>query len=153
MYRQHKSQLAKRQENPSADSAQEETWFERERRKRQADSYVGFPMTNSVPYAGPDSSSSSVNQARCPSFTPKFSQTDSKPSLTVFDLNTVTRNDLLSVDHIGTSLADSILKYRQDHTFQSVKQLTKVPHIGTKTYEKISHRFCVNTASSSGSTS
>ena len=85
--------------------------------------------------------------------TPKCSKTDDTDSQKVYDLNTVTKDTLLTIDHIGVSLADSILKYREEHAFSSVKQLMKVPHIGTKTYEKISHRFCVNAASSSGSKS
>ena len=126
-----------------AEAAKEETWFERERRKRETG-------THNVAYSGPDSSASTVNPSSS-TLTPKFSKTDAKDSQKVYDLNTVTRDMLMSVDHIGASLADSILKYREAQSFKSVKQLTKVPHIGNKTYDKIAHRFCVNTASSSQS--
>ena len=52
------------------------------------------------------------------------------------DMNNADKTELMSLKGIGTKKADSIISYRKDHCFKSVKSLTAVKGIGPKFIEK-----------------
>lgn len=61
------------------------------------------------------------------------------------NLNTATREDLMTVTGIGPSTADNILAYREETgRFTSVEDLLHVNRIGEKTLDKIRDYFTVN---------
>lgn len=60
------------------------------------------------------------------------------------NLNTATKEELLTLDGIGESYADRIIEYRQNNgPFQSPEEIMQVNGIGEKTYQKIKDRILV----------
>lgn len=60
------------------------------------------------------------------------------------DLNSVTAEELLKVRHIGKTLADAIVSWRESEgRFESVEDLLSVEGIGEKRFERIQHCFSV----------
>jgi comEA protein len=67
-----------------------------------------------------------------------------KGNVKVIDLNTATRDELLSLPGIGESIAEQILIYRDEHGgFTSVDQLRKIKGIGIKKLEKLRPRVVI----------
>jgi competence protein ComEA len=52
------------------------------------------------------------------------------------DINNANVKELSSLKGIGEVKSKSIIEYRKNHCFKSVKELTKVKGIGSKTLEK-----------------
>jgi len=66
------------------------------------------------------------------------------PKESKINLNTATREELMSVTGIGPSTADNILAYREKAgKFSSVEDLLQVDRIGEKTLEKLRDFFTV----------
>lgn len=60
------------------------------------------------------------------------------------NLNTATKEELMTISGIGEKKAEDILHYReQNGSFQSVDDLTKVTGIGAKILEKLRAQVCV----------
>lgn len=60
------------------------------------------------------------------------------------NLNTATKEELLTLDGIGESYADRIIAYRENNgPFQSSEEILQVKGIGEKTYQKIKGRIVV----------
>ena len=60
------------------------------------------------------------------------------------NLNTATKEELLTLDGIGESYADRIIAYRENNgPFQSPEEIMQVKGIGEKTYQKIKDRIIV----------
>lgn len=60
------------------------------------------------------------------------------------NINTATRDQLVSLDGIGETYADRIIEYRQQNgPFQSPEDILKVKGIGQKTYEAIKDQIVV----------
>ncbi len=54
------------------------------------------------------------------------------------NLNTATKDELVSLPGIGENIAEQILIYRDEHgVFSSVEQLRKIKGIGAKKFEKL----------------
>ena len=61
------------------------------------------------------------------------------------NINTATKEVLMSLDGIGAAYADRIIEYReQNGPFQSPDDLLKVKGIGEKTYDRIKDRIVVS---------
>lgn len=72
------------------------------------------------------------------------SSTQKNPSA-YYDLNTVTYDQLLTVEQIGESRAEAILTKREElGSFTSIEQLLEVDGIGESTYETIAPHFYIN---------
>lgn len=70
------------------------------------------------------------------------SDTSSVPE--VVNINSATREELMTLDGIGAVRADAIIAYREQHGgFGSVDELTEVSGIGEKMLEKLRGRICV----------
>ena len=52
------------------------------------------------------------------------------------DINTASAKELTTLKGIGKAKAEAILRYRQEHCFESIEDLTKVKGIGKKIVEK-----------------
>ena len=62
----------------------------------------------------------------------------------VININSATREELMTLDGIGEVRADAIIAYREQHGgFGSVDELTEVSGIGEKMLEKLRGRICV----------
>ena len=60
------------------------------------------------------------------------------------NLNTATKEELLTLDGIGESYADRIIAYRENNgPMQSSEEIMQVKGIGEKTYQKIKDRIIV----------
>ena len=58
-----------------------------------------------------------------------------------FSLNSVTKDNLLSLDGIGEAKANAIIKYQKEVGFKNVEDLKNVSGIGDALYEKIKNYF------------
>ena len=62
----------------------------------------------------------------------------------LIDINTATRDELMSLSGIGESRADAIISYRDEQGgFFSIEDLKKVSGIGDSTFEKIKEKITV----------
>lgn len=53
------------------------------------------------------------------------------------NINTATKDMLTSIPGVGSKMADKIIKYRQEHPFNSVDELLNISGIGKKKFEEI----------------
>ena len=61
------------------------------------------------------------------------------------NINQATKEELMQLPGIGTSKAEAIVQYRQEHGyFKSVEELMLVPGIKEGTYEQIKDRIAIN---------
>lgn len=60
------------------------------------------------------------------------------------NINTATKEELMSVKGIGEAKAEAILEYRSKKPFESVEELEKVKGFGKKNLEKIKDELSVS---------
>jgi competence protein ComEA len=60
-------------------------------------------------------------------------------SATEINFNSASREDLMSIDGIGSTTADRIIEFRNNNTFESAEDLLKVKGIGQNTLSKINN--------------
>jgi comEA protein len=61
------------------------------------------------------------------------------------NINTATKNELISLPGIGDTMAERIIIYRNDHNgFKKTEDIMKVKGIGKKKYEKLKKYITVN---------
>ncbi len=58
-----------------------------------------------------------------------------------YDLQNITKEELITIPGIGDKKAGDILKYKEENGFQKKSELMNVKGIGQKTYEKIEKYF------------
>ncbi|MDO4679729.1 MAG: helix-hairpin-helix domain-containing protein [Aerococcus sp.] len=81
-----------------------------------------------------------MQQSTAATETPGHSSADSKQ----VNLNTATKEELMTISGIGEKKAEDIIQYReQNGSFQRVDDLTNVSGIGEKTLEKLRPHVCV----------
>lgn len=66
------------------------------------------------------------------------------PLLSVVDLNTASKEELMSIKGIGPSKAEAILEYRSMKLFDSIEELANVKGFGAKTIEAIKDKLTVS---------
>ena len=49
----------------------------------------------------------------------------------------------MSLPRIGPSMAEKIIEYRKEHTFQTLEDLMEVKGIGPKMFEKLKEFICL----------
>jgi DNA uptake protein ComE-like DNA-binding protein len=75
---------------------------------------------------------------------------DIQPVQQKFDLNSVTRSELDSVEGLRSNVIDGILQFQKFPTFRRVEDLLAIKGIGEKTFLKIRKYFYVENQSSAG---
>lgn len=71
-------------------------------------------------------------------------ETEEDSSQEKLNINTATKEELMSVDGIGETIASRILMKREElGSFKIIEQITEVDGIGQKTVEKIKKYFTV----------
>lgn len=58
-----------------------------------------------------------------------------------YDLQNITKEELITIPGIGEKKAEDILRYKEEKGFQSKSELINIKGIGEKTYEKIEKYF------------
>lgn len=72
-------------------------------------------------------------------------QTEGESSQTKLDLNTATREQLMTLPGIGESKADAILSYREEHgSFQKTEDLKKISGIKDGVFQKLKDLIMVH---------
>lgn len=59
------------------------------------------------------------------------------------NINTATKEELITLEGIGEIFAQRIIDYRKEHPFKTIYDIKKVSGIGEKTFEKIEHFITV----------
>ena len=62
---------------------------------------------------------------------------------TTININTATKEELMTLSGIGETKAEAIIEYRKKTPFQTIEDLKKVSGIGDSTYEKIKEQITV----------
>ncbi len=60
-----------------------------------------------------------------------------KPNFNIININTASKEELETLEGIGSSKADAIIKYRNETPFTSIEDIMNVKGIGKTIYEKI----------------
>ena len=58
-----------------------------------------------------------------------------------YDLQNITKEELITIPGIGEKKAEDILRYKEENGFQKKSELMNIKGIGVKTYEKIEKYF------------
>lgn len=58
-----------------------------------------------------------------------------------YDLQNITKEELITIPGIGEKKAEDILRYKEENGFQEKSELMNIKGIGVKTYEKIGKYF------------
>ena len=65
-------------------------------------------------------------------------------SIQKVNINTATKEELMSLDGVGEATAEKIIAYRQEHgPFSSIEEIKEVSGIGDKKYEAIKESITV----------
>ena len=60
------------------------------------------------------------------------------------NLNSATKEELMTLPGVGSSRADEIIKYRAENKFQNIEDVKNISGIGEKSFEKIKEKITVD---------
>lgn len=61
----------------------------------------------------------------------------------LININTASKDQLMSITGVGEVIADRIIEYRKSKKFKSIEDIMNVKGIGNATYEKMKSEICV----------
>ena len=64
-------------------------------------------------------------------------------AMAAINLNTATKEELMSLDGIGSAKADAIIEYRKANKFNSIDDLKNVNGIGNKTFDNLKDEISI----------
>ena len=59
------------------------------------------------------------------------------------NINTATKEELITLKHIGEKIADRIIEYRKAHPFESIEDIMKVKGVGQKVFDTNKNKITV----------
>ncbi len=59
------------------------------------------------------------------------------------NINTATKEELVTLKHIGEKIADRIIEYRKAHPFESIEDIMKVKGVGQKVFSANKNKITV----------
>ena len=59
------------------------------------------------------------------------------------NINTATKEELVTLKHIGEKIADRIIEYRKAHPFESIEDIMKVKGVGQKVFDTNKNKITV----------
>ena len=71
------------------------------------------------------------------------SETSSNKPQGKININTATKEELMTLTGIGESKANNIIKYRNEHRFKSIEELKEITGIGESIFAKIKENITV----------
>lgn len=69
---------------------------------------------------------------------------EQKNGLSKININTASKEQLMTLPGVGSSRADEIIKYRSKNRFQSIEDIQNISGIGQKSFEKIKEKIIVD---------
>lgn len=60
------------------------------------------------------------------------------------NINSATKEELMTLPGVGSSRADEIIKYRAENKFQTIEDIKNISGIGAKSFEKIKEKITVD---------
>ena len=69
---------------------------------------------------------------------------ESKTKNTFININTATKEELMSLPGIGERKADSIIEYRKNKPFNAIEDIMNISGIKEAAFNKIKDKICIN---------
>lgn len=86
----------------------------------------------------------SVDEVESAGFQISSEEVKDSQSKTLVNINTATKEELMSLPGIGERKADSIIEYRKSKAFSSLEDIMNIPGIKEAAFNKIKDKICIN---------
>ena len=104
--------------------------------------YMDSDATNIISYEDDDTEKAEISQTSEKTKAERSEVTDAVVSNKV-NINTATKEELMSLQGIGDVLSDRIIEYRKSAKFNSIDDIQRVKGIGEKTFENLKDSITV----------
>lgn len=75
---------------------------------------------------------------------PKEASSNEKKKEGAVNINMASKEELMTLPFIGSSRADSIIEYREEHLFENIEEIKNISGIGDKAFEKLKDKIAID---------